>query len=224
VTSRLRIAALVAVCLASARAHAGDIAALCKAAPRLSPRVLDLALRAATCARRRGLVERPELLTVIDYSRPSTEPRLWVLDLARSEVAYEELVAHGRGSGENDAVRFTNAPGSHASSLGLYVTGDTYVGQHGRSLRLAGLEPGVNDRAGERLIVMHGADYVSRAFAATHGRLGRSWGCPAVDPKIAHHLIDRIQAGTPLFIYYPDERWLRTSPFLGGCDDAAAAS
>jgi hypothetical protein len=131
-------------------------------------------------------------------------------------------VAHGRGTGENEARRFSNEPGSHRSSLGLFVTRDTYVGRHGRSLRLLGLEPGVNDRALERAIVLHGADYVSEKFAALHGRLGRSFGCPALALEVAQRVIDVIRGGTPLFVWYPDHAWLARSPFLGTCEEPPA--
>jgi hypothetical protein len=183
----------------------------------LSTSVLKLALNAASCARSVGEVGNERLLTVIDYSRASTEPRLWVLDLVREKVLFEELVAHGRGSGENYATRFSNAEGSHQTSLGLFRTADTYVGSNGYSLRLDGLEPGVNDRARERAIVMHGAPYVSDAQLRMVGRLGRSHGCPALRPAIARSLIDTIKQGSLVFAYYPDKRWLRGSRFLNGC-------
>ena len=125
-------------------------------------------------------VQNDRLLTVIDYSRASTQPRLWVLDLEREQLLFEELVAHGQGSGENFATRFSNADGSHQTSLGLFRTADTYVGGNGYSLRLDGLEAGFNDRARERAIVMHGAPYVSDNNVRTVGRLGRSHGCPAL--------------------------------------------
>ena len=192
-------------------------------APALDRKVLDLALRASSCAARRGVLPRTDTLTVIDYSRPSTEPRLYVLDLRRGSLLHEEWVAHGKRSGGKFTTRFSNEPDSRRSSLGLFVTGDTYVGRHGRSLRLEGLEPGVNDRALERAIVIHGASYVGERFAARHGRLGRSWGCPALAPEVAQRVIDRIRGGTPVFAYYPDSEWLSESPFLGGCTSTQAA-
>jgi hypothetical protein len=158
-----------------------------------------------------------QLLTVIDYSKPSTEPRLWVLDLARERVLFEERVAHGQGSGDNYATRFSNLEGSHQTSLGLFRTADTYVGTNGYSLRLDGLEPGVNDRARERAIVMHGAPYVSEGNIRTLGRLGRSHGCPALRPAIAREVIDTIKDGSLVFAYYPDRQWLNGSRFLNGC-------
>jgi L,D-transpeptidase catalytic domain len=183
----------------------------------LSRQVLDLAMVAASCAQSRGLVGAPRTLTVIDYSLPSTEPRLWVLDLRTGRTLYQEVVAHGRGSGANMATAFSNAADSHQTSLGLFVTEGTYVGQNGYSLRLNGLEPGVNDHARARAIVMHGAPYVDPAIASAQGRLGRSWGCPALRPGIARELIDRIKGGNLLFAYYPDKEWLSGSQFLSGC-------
>lgn len=183
----------------------------------LNNTVLRLALNAAACARNVGAVANDRLLTVIDYSKASTEPRLWVLDLEREQVLFEELVAHGRGSGENFATRFSNADGSHQTSLGLFRTADTYVGSNGYSLRLDGLEAGVNDRARERAIVMHGAPYVSESNISAVGRLGRSHGCPALRPAIARTVIDTIKQGSLVFAYYPDKQWLRGSRFLNGC-------
>ena len=178
--------------------------------------VFDLALGAASCAVKSGAVRNPRTLTVIDYSRPSTEKRLWVYDLASSELLYEELVAHGQGSGANIASRFSNLPDTHMTSLGLFVTDTTYVGRNGYSLRLDGLDQGVNDRARERAIVMHGAPYVSDTFVKSNGRLGRSWGCPAVSDVVARELIDRVKGGGLVFAYYPDAEWLKTSRYLGG--------
>ena len=180
------------------------------------PELLDLAMHAYRCGASAGLFARP-LLTVIDYSLPSTTPRLWVIDVARNRVLFYELVAHGQGSGDLLAVAFSNRPGSRQSSLGLFRTGDTFRGRHGEGLRLVGLEPGVNDRAMERALVVHGASYVSPAVVAARGRLGRSWGCPALDRAVHREIIARIQGGTALFAYYPDARWLATSRFLR-CD------
>ena len=179
--------------------------------------VLDLALAAASCAVTSGAVDAPRTLTVIDYSRPSSQERLWVFDLKTHELLYEELVAHGQGTGANLATRFSNDNESHQTSLGLFVTGTTYVGKNGYSLRLDGLDHGYNDRARERAIVMHGAPYVSEAFVKANGRLGRSWGCPAVSDAVARELIDRVKGGSLVFAYYPDAEWLKTSKYLGGC-------
>jgi hypothetical protein len=183
----------------------------------LDNKVLRLALGAVACARSAGQVPNDRLLTVIDYSRASTQPRLWVLDLEHEQVLFQELVAHGQGSGENFATRFSNADGSHQTSLGLFRTADTYVGGNGYSLRLDGLEAGFNDRARDRAIVMHGAPYVSEDNVRLSGRLGRSHGCPALRPSIARSVIDTIKQGSLVFAYYPDKRWLQGSRFLNGC-------
>ena len=145
-----------------------------------------------------------------------------MLDLATHEVVFEERVAHGSGSGDDMATRFSNTPESHQSSLGLFVAEDPYTGKHGYSLRLRGLEP-ANDRALEREIVIHGAPYVSDAAAANLGRIGRSWGCPAVRPAVAREVIDRVKGGGVVFTYYPDQSWLKQSPFLGGCARRSAS-
>lgn len=183
----------------------------------IEPDVFDLALGAASCAVRTGKVDRPRTLTVIDYSRPSTEKRLWVYDLTTHQLLYEELVAHGQGSGANIPTKFSNEDESHQTSLGLFVTDTTYVGKNGYSLRLEGLDKGVNDRARARAIVMHGAPYVSESFIRANGRLGRSWGCPAVSAKVARPLIDRVKGGGLVFAYYPNAEWLKSSKFLRGC-------
>jgi hypothetical protein len=179
--------------------------------------VFELALGASRCAIKNGAVDKPSTLTVIDYSKPSTEPRMWVLDLDRRQLLYEELVAHGQGTGDNFATKFSNRPDSHQTSIGLFVTDDTYVGRNGYSLKLDGLEPGFNDRARERAIVMHGAPYVNKSITKSLGRLGRSHGCPAVRDAIARELIDTVKGGNLVFSYYPDAKWLQTSKFLGDC-------
>jgi hypothetical protein len=137
-----------------------------------------------------------------------------VFDLRTGEVRFRELVAHGKGTGENLAEHFSDAMDSHQSSLGLFVTRDTYMGNNGYSLRLDGLEPGFNSRARERAIVMHGAAYVDATVAARQGRLGRSWGCPAMREAIARDVIDLVRGGGVLFSYYPDQAWLERSRFL----------
>ena len=187
---------------------------LVAAAPSANPRVLSLAARAADCARRQGLLDGFHHLAVIDYSRPSTEPRLWVFDVDRGRLLFQELVAHGRNTGEKVAEHFSNVEGSKMSSLGLFQATDTYYGNNGYSLRLRGLDAGFNDNALSRAIVMHGAPYVSEAIAARLGRLGRSWGCPAVRQEVARVVIDALKGGALLFAYYPDSKWLKESPLL----------
>ena len=163
--------------------------------------VLKAAMSAYSKALKQGAVAREGVLTIIDYTLPSTEPRLWVVDLLKGQVLYRELVAHGRESGDNIAKKFSNKSGSFMSSLGLFVTDESYMGQNGYSMRLRGLDKGVNDRAYERAIVMHGADYVDEGVAQALGRLGRSLGCPAVRLDIAASLIDTIKDGTVMFAY-----------------------
>jgi hypothetical protein len=190
------------------------VTSLVRQAPGLRREVLRLAMEASACAAQRGFVRRDDLLTVIDYSIASTEPRLFVFDMGRKKLLFRELVAHGKNSGGNFASNFSNEHGSLTTSLGLFVTADTYVGSNGYSLRLRGLERGVNDNAWDRAIVMHGAHYVSSMAIKALGRLGRSWGCPAVRSEIARTLINTIRGGTPVFAYYPDRNWLQTSRFF----------
>src|SRR5438105_11423875 len=201
------------------------VTTLVSQAPGLRADVLRLALDAAGSAAKRGLVARRNMLTVIDYSLPSSQKRLFVFDLAAKKILFRELVAHGKSSGGNITNFFSNEPGSEATSLGLFVTQDTYLGHNGYSLRLRGLEEGVNDMASERAIVLHGAYYVSLEAVRVLGRLGRSWGCPAVRSEIAQKLIDTIRGGSAIFAYYPDKSWLETSLFLqhGGTTVSATA-
>src|SRR5437763_2550781 len=187
---------------------------LVRQAPGLKLDVLKMAVDAANKAAGQGLVARKNLLTVIDYSLPSTEPRLFVFDLAARKLLFRELCAHGKNSGDVMTNFFSNEPGSEATSLGLFVTADAYTGHNGYSLRLKGLEEGINDMAWDRAIVMHGAYYVSKEAIRVLGRLGKSWGCPAIPTEVAHKIIDRIRGGTAVFAYYPQKRWLTTSAFL----------
>jgi hypothetical protein len=181
----------------------------------LSPDVVELAMKATACAASSGAIDGlPPTLTVIDYSLPSVEPRLWVFDMATGDLLFKELVAHGRNTGENLATRFSNEMDSRQTSLGLFVTDDPYIGSNGYSLRLDGLDVGFNDRARDRAIVMHGAPYVDPQLAAAQGRIGRSWGCPALRTAIAAKVIDTIRDGGVVFSYYPDQEWLRSSRFL----------
>ena len=179
----------------------------------LSPKVLRLALQAVESATKQGL-SNGRILGIIDFSLPSSKRRFWVLDLEHQRLLFHELVAHGKGSGDNFATTFSNQPGSSQSSLGLYLTTSPYEGQHGYSLRLEGLETGINDQAMARALVIHGAWYVSKDMLDQHQRLGRSLGCPAVNNEVVKPLIDTLKDGQLLFAYYPDEQWLSKSRFL----------
>ncbi|MFI5196056.1 MAG: murein L,D-transpeptidase catalytic domain family protein [Chitinophagales bacterium] len=152
-----------------------------------------------------------EIITICNFNLPSTENRLWIIDLAKKKVLFNTFVAHGAGSGDDCSLSFSNNANSHKSSLGFYVTGDTYDGEHGTSLHLSGMDEGFNDAAYDRGIVVHGADYVSSKFISAKQRLGRSWGCPAVPAKLSLPLINTIKNGTCLFIYYPDTKYLLSS-------------
>ena len=185
------------------------LAQLHQLAPDADPGVLALALAARDCAVAGGEVAADAKLAVIDYSRPSTARRLWLFDLAGKRLLQEEFVAHGQGSGDNFARHFSNRDGSHQSSLGLYRTAETYVGDNGYSLRLDGLDPGFNDNARSRAIVMHGAWYVDPQLAARQGRLGRSHGCPALRQQVARMVIDQLKQRQLLFAYAEDAAWLR---------------
>lgn len=206
---------LAAQAAMSTAAYAGNLLTdqLRRTAPQIDRQVLDLAVNAMQCATAHGM-SPSQRLAVIDYSLPSTEQRLWVFDLQKRKLLYRELVAHGRNSGENYASDFSNVEGSLKSSLGLFRTLDTYNGSNGYSLRMDGLEAGFNDKALDRAIVMHGAPYVNEDLARKQGRVGRSWGCPAVRAGIARRMIDALKGGQFVFSYYPDPHWLASSRYL----------
>lgn len=158
-------------------------------------------------------LEKP-LLTVIDFSLPSTEKRLWIIDIEKQEILLNTVVAHGRNSGHLMAEKFSNQPESYQSSLGFYKTAETYQGKHGYSLRLDGLEKGFNDLARSRAIVIHGADYAREEFAKATGRLGRSLGCPALPTELSAKVIDLIKDGSLIFIFGNDPNYLNQSPLV----------
>lgn len=195
---------------------------LAHAAPELNPQALKGALNAMQCAINNG-AKQSRHLAIIDYSQPSTERRLWIFDLTRKKLVLRDLVAHGSNSGENFATRFSNREGSFQSSLGLFRTQESYQGTHGYSLRMDGLEPGINDMARDRAIVIHAADYVNPLWSKRQGRIGRSQGCPAVRPQVAKQVIDKLKDGQFMFSWYPDQRWLKSSPYLN-CQPQQVAS
>jgi len=171
--------------------------------------------------KRRDAIRKRGIISIVDYRKSCNEKRFYVIDLIKKKVLYRTLVAHGRHSGEIYARYFSNKPGSLKSSLGFFVTGDTYDGVHGYSLRLYGKEKGVNDKARARRIIVHGAYYVRKSFIEQNGRLGRSQGCPALPPGLHIDIIDTIVGGTCLFQFYDDKRYLEKSALL---DAAEAAS
>ena len=190
-------------------------------APGLDPGVLALALEARACALRNGQADDAARLAVIDYSRPSTAKRMWVFDMAGEKLLHHEHVAHGSGSGQNMATRFSNVEGSHATSLGLFRTAETYMGGNGYSLRMDGLDPGFNDNARMRAIVIHGAWYANPDMIARQGRLGRSQGCPALREQVAKVVIDDLKQRQLVFSYADDAEWLRRGRSFA-CDGRSA--
>lgn len=150
----------------------------------------------------KGIVKK-DVLTLIDFSLSSNTKRLWVIDLVSKKILFNSLVAHGRNTGEEFATSFSNKASSFKSSLGFYVTGEIYQGKHGNSLKLDGLEKGINDKARERGVVMHAANYVSNLFIKNNNRLGRSQGCPAIPVEFSNQIINVIKNKSCLFIYHP---------------------
>ena len=151
------------------------------------------------------------LLSIIDYSKPSNEKRLFIIDVENRKLLYNTLVAHGKKSGYVEATKFSNKYGSHKSSLGFFRTGNSYYGKRGYSLQLDGLEKGINDNAKQRGIVIHGANYVSERIAKGNGVIGRSWGCPAVPKKLSKEIINLLKGGSLLYIYADDEVYKENS-------------
>ncbi|MFG3452252.1 murein L,D-transpeptidase catalytic domain family protein [Stutzerimonas stutzeri] len=195
---------------------------LSSVAPSLNLDVLTHAVAAMQCAVNNG-ADPAQRLAVIDFSLPSSQRRLWIFDLRQRRLLLEDFVAHGMKSGENLATRFSNVLGSHQSSIGLFRTAESYSGKHGYSLRMDGLEPGVNDLARERAIVIHPAEYVNPAWIETQGRIGRSQGCPAVRPEVARMVVDSLKGGQFMFSWYPDQAWLQSSAYLN-CEPNRVAS
>jgi hypothetical protein len=174
----------------------------------------ELLQAAMTGYHRTDSLRKKNILTIMDMTRPSSAERFYVIDVDHRKLLYRCLVAHGRNSGDEFAKSFSDRSGSLQSSLGFYLTAETYYGKHGYSLKLDGLEKGFNANARSREIVIHGADYVSREFIRKYGRLGRSWGCPALPEELSEEIIDSISNGSCLFIYAEDETYLRSSAFI----------
>lgn len=182
----------------------------------LSEHAFDYAVKGFEYLRAQGRIANDNIISIADFTRPSSEKRLFVIDLKNCKVLFNTYVAHGQGSGQAMANNFSNIPESYQSSLGFYETEGTYMGKNGYSMHLAGLEKGINDNAEERAIVMHGAPYVSEDFIHTKGFLGRSWGCPAVPEQMNRPIIDKIKNGTCLFIFSENSRYLKSSALLRG--------
>ena len=161
-------------------------------------------------------ISRSEYLTICDFSQPSSRKRLYIIDVANNKLVTNTYVAHGKNSGGEYATNFSNKPESLQSSLGFYITSNTYIGKHGLSLRVNGVDAGFNDKALERTIVIHGAAYVDETRAKSGVFMGRSFGCPAVPQKESASIITTIKNGTCLFIYHPSKNYLRTSKILNG--------
>jgi len=181
-------------------------------APTLSAAVIDKVLTTLECANKYN-VEHNSMLTVIDYSLPSNEKRLWVFDLKAKKLLYNTYVSHGLNSGVLLTDYFSNKNNSKASSMGVYKTEKSYYGRHGLSLQLTGLDSGFNDNAANRAVVMHGGWYVEEQFIKKYGRAGRSWGCPAVPDELSKPIIDTIKDDSLFVVYYPNDKWLLKSKF-----------
>lgn len=182
----------------------------------LSREAFIYALNGYEKLRQVGKITNDKIITIIDFTKASSRKRLFVIDLEKEQVLYNTYVAHGQNSGAEFATRFSNVPESLQSSLGFYQTSGTYLGKHGYSMQLIGLEKGINDKANERAIVLHGAEYVSEQVIRSKGYIGRSWGCPAVPEKYSKPIINTIKNGSCLFIYAPDKNYVRKSSLILG--------
>lgn len=179
----------------------------------LNKAVSNKVLTTLKCAKEKGIVHN-SILTVIDYSLPSSEKRLWVFDLQKKKLLFHTYVSHGINSGALESNAFSNQWDSKASSIGIFRTDEAYYGREGLSLRLTGLERGFNDNASRRYIVMHGGWYVEEDFIKRYGRPGRSWGCPAVPLHLAKPIINTIKDNALFVVYYPSDNWFMKSRFL----------
>ena len=182
----------------------------------LSRQAFDYAWKGYNYLLERNKITRSAYLTICDFSQSSKRKRLYIIDIASQKLVINTWVAHGKNSGEEYANQFSNRPESLQSSLGFYVTANTYIGEHGLSLRINGVDPGFNDKALERSIVIHGAGYVNGERAKSGMYMGRSWGCPAVPQQEVTNIITTIKNGTCLFIYHPSKSYLNRSKILNG--------
>ncbi len=196
--------------LLAGQARPDDAALITRLAPDIRPEVVAEAVAAMQCAQSRGIGVDADRLAIIDYTIPSREERMWVVDLEAERLLFEEHVAHGQGSGHDVPTAFSDIEGSRQTSLGLFLTDQTYYGGNGYSLKLHGLSKGFNESAMRRYIVMHGAWYVNPAVAEKQGRLGRSWGCPAVRSEVAVPMIDALKGGHFIYSHGPGTERLAT--------------
>lgn len=180
----------------------------------LSKQVFDYSIKGLHKLTHTGKAVNQKIISIIDFSQPSANKRLYVIDLETKEILFNTYVAHGKNSGQEMATSFSNTPTSNKSSLGFYLTSHTYSGKNGYSLQLEGQEVGYNDKALERGIVMHAADYVNESYIQSQGWIGRSQGCPAVLPSMNKPIVETIKEGSVFFIYYPDEQYLKKSSIL----------
>ncbi|MEO6730485.1 MAG: murein L,D-transpeptidase catalytic domain family protein [Ferruginibacter sp.] len=180
----------------------------------LSEAAFKYAMKGFEYLKKTNCISKKNIVSIIDFSQPSTHKRLYVIDMTSGKILFNTWVAHGRNSGNEYANQFSNSPESHQSSLGFYTTMDTYIGANGYSLRLKGCEKGINDKAYERAIVIHGADYVSDGFINNRGVLGRSYGCPALPAELNKKIIDLIKNGSCIFLYHPTKKYCSKSKIL----------
>lgn len=164
--------------------------------------------------KKENTVMKKTIISIIDYCKSCNDARLYIIDLIEEKLLFHSLVAHGKFTGDIYAKHFSNEPGSLQSSLGFFVTGDTFSGEHGYSLYLEGMEGGFNDNARSRAIIIHGAYYVSRPFIKKYGKIGRSHGCPALPAGLHIRIIDTIEGGSCLFQFYDDENYIKKSAYL----------
>lgn len=182
----------------------------------LNEKALEYALIGYHRLLKKGVLQRTDVLSVCDFSQSSSQKRMYVIDVPNRKLLYRTYVAHGINSGSTFAHSFSNVAESHKSSLGFYVTRDTYYGGNGLSLRIDGLDRGFNSHANQRNIVIHGAPYVSERILHKYGVMGTTFGCPAIPAELTNEIIPVIKNGTCFFIYYPSKRYLMRSSVLNG--------
>jgi hypothetical protein len=180
----------------------------------LGRQVFDYAMKGFNYMKETGNLANEQIISIVDFSKPSSQKRLFIIDIKNYKVLFNTYVAHGMQSGKEIANQFSNKPSSNKSSLGFYETMGTYIGGNGYSLRLQGIERGINDNANRRDIVIHGANYVDERLIQSQGYIGRSWGCPAVPQRLSKSIIDQIKDGTCLFIFSAETKYLASSKIL----------